>query len=370
MKLWTSRSLLLRIMPSTNGSSLCHLGVMLALVGVVFLTVMFSWFSLSNCLKQYSTNSLNLFSNADKPILLLWVWPENYVFEFSDCKKFYNIDNCQLTDDRSLYNNSDAVIVYHRNISWDLSNLPPSPRPPFQKWIWLHLESPTNTKIIPGLENLFNHTLSYRQDADIPVRMRLKTRKKPADDFVIPKKDKLVCWIVSNNSPLTGVSARNRIYRELSRYIHVHLFGKAYSTYLDYKDYYPTLSSCKFYLSFENSIHKDYITEKINGPLAAGTVPVVLGPPRKNYENFIPGDAFIHVNDFLSVRSLARYLYMLHKNDIAYRRYFNWRKRLTPTPHLIEQTQEFILPICTACDYIARHREYKEAHDLYDWYFN
>uniref|UniRef100_A0A8C1VM83 Fucosyltransferase n=1 Tax=Cyprinus carpio TaxID=7962 RepID=A0A8C1VM83_CYPCA len=355
-------------MANINGPSLLRLGIIMTLAGVISLGVMFFWFSPSiNCpppvfrpdqnsqINSAKSNNSVTEKAEEKPIVLLWHWPENFRFEFSDCKKFNNIDNCHLTDDRTLYNDADDVIIYHKSISW--------------RWIWMHLESPTNTKRIPGLENLFNLTLSYRQDADIPVRMRLMTRKKPNEDFVIPKKDKLVCWIVSNNSPSTGVDTRNIFYREFSKYIQVTLFGKAYAKFLDYNDYYPTMASCKFYLSFENSIHKDYITEKINGPLAAGTVPVVLGPPRRNYEIFVPAESFIHVNDFPDAKSLAEYLLHLDKDEDAYRKYFNWRKHLTPSPHFI-LTQEFILPICSACDHVARHREYKEAHDIYDWYFS
>ncbi|KAL0187344.1 hypothetical protein M9458_019014 [Cirrhinus mrigala] len=341
------------------------LAVIVTFAGVVSLIFFDYWSSCSNsCPAQphkgkqyiesnYGMNSSLADAEKDKPILLLWVWPENYRFDFSDCKTFYNIDGCHLTHDRSLYSDSDAVLIFHKAIRWDLSNLPPSPRPPFQKWIWFHVESPTNTRRIPGLENLFNLTLSYRQDADVPVRMRLTITKKPNEDFVIPKRTN---WCVG----------LNRFYRELSKYIQVTLFGRAYASFLYYKVYYPTIASCKFYLAFENSIHKDYITEKINGPLVAGSVPVVLGPPRRNYENFVPAGSFIHVNDFPDAKSLAEYLLQLDKDEDAYRKYFNWRKHLTAAPHLIQQTQEFILAICTACEHVGRHREYKEAHDIYN----
>ncbi|XP_053476303.1 4-galactosyl-N-acetylglucosaminide 3-alpha-L-fucosyltransferase 9-like isoform X1 [Ictalurus furcatus] len=321
-----------------------------------------------NFSKPISTKSGQ--TGEEKPILLLWFWPENYRWNFQDCKTIYNIDGCHLTDDRNLYNQADAVLIFHKAIQHDLSNLPPSPRPPFQKWIWLHVESPTNTPRIPGVENLFNLTLSYRRDADISVRYPLTVSKKPNEDFVIPKKDKLLCWFVSNLAPSTGIGTRMSYYNELKKYITVSIFGSMTGTRMRDEDYFPTMSSCKFYLSFENSIHKDYITEKLNGPLAAGTVPVVLGPPRQNYEDFAPGNSFIHINDFPNAEALANYLLKLDKDDEAYRRYFDWRKHVRATPHLTLWNQEFISYICHACEYIGRHREYKAAHDIYKWWFS
>ncbi|KAI4881930.1 hypothetical protein NFI96_010303 [Prochilodus magdalenae] len=299
-------------------------------------------------------------SQPEKPILLLWVWPENYRFDFSDCKTFYNIDDCHLTDDRNLYYQSDAVLIFHKAIQWNLQNLPPSPRPPFQRWIWFHVESPTNTIKIPGLENLFNLTLSYRRDADITVRNLLTVSKTPNKEFVLPKKDKLVCWFVSNMNPSTGTGTRMKFYEEFKKHIQVNIFGAMAGSRMKDEDYYPTMSSCKFYLSFENSVHKDYFTEKFNGPLAIGTVPVVLGPPRENYEQFAPPNSFIHVNDFPNQSALAQYLLQLDKDDEAYMRYFDWRKHVSATRHLVIWNQEFIPYICRACEYVGKHREYKQ----------
>ncbi|XP_062854799.1 4-galactosyl-N-acetylglucosaminide 3-alpha-L-fucosyltransferase 9-like [Trichomycterus rosablanca] len=306
----------------------------------------------------------------DKPILLLWFWPENYRFSLSDCKSLLGIDGCFLTDDRSLYSEAHAVLVFHKAIKSDLSNLPQSPRPHFQRWIWFHVESPTNTVQIDGLENLFNLTLNYRQDADIVVHHHLKIRKDSLEETVIPKKDKLVCVIVSNSNPETGTDVRNRYFHELKNHITVHVFGTAFGRFLDVSEYYPTIASCKFYLAFENSIYWDYITEKLNGPLVVGTVPVVLGPPRENYENYIPGSAFIHVNDFPSAKELAEYLLQLDSDDDLYLSYFEWRKHFYAEPHLIMRNQEFIKPICTACEYIHLHKEYKMTKDIYKWYFS
>ncbi|XP_071776262.1 4-galactosyl-N-acetylglucosaminide 3-alpha-L-fucosyltransferase 9-like [Centroberyx gerrardi] len=305
----------------------------------------------------------------NKPIVLLWFWPENKRFDFGDCKKLLNIDSCHLTDDRSLYSKAQAVLIFHRAIEDDLSNLPTSPRPGFQRWIWFNMGSPTHTRKIPGIQGLFNLTLSYRKDADIQVRWRLTVKKRTDEHFVLPKKERLLCWIVGNSDPQKGSGRRYSYYRQLVKHIKVDVFSHSSARFFKYEDYFLTISSCKFYLSFENSIHKDYITEKLNGPLAVGTVPIVLGPPRHNYEDFVPGDSFIHVNDFLDAQTLAKFLLRLDKDNETYIRYFDWRNNYSARRHLTGEKHAFTHAVCQACAHVGSNKEYRVMPNVYKWFF-
>ncbi|XP_034051355.1 alpha-(1,3)-fucosyltransferase 9-like [Thalassophryne amazonica] len=295
-------------------------------------------------------------------IVLMWLFPFGIHYDLDVCGSQFNIKGCFLTSDKNFYSKANGVVFHHRDISTDLSNLPLLPRPHFQKWIWMNFESPSYTSKLPGIKNLFNLTLNYRQDADIAVHSGYIMPLEHKETFVPVEKDKLICWIVSHWRP---EHERVKYFNELTKHIPVHAYGQAFGNKIPWQDYDSTITSCKFYLAFENSIHKDYITEKLYNPLSLGTVPVVLGPPRQNYENFVPGDSFIHVNDFTSPKELADYLLLLDKNEEMYLRYFEWRRHFKVRKPYIWSEHT-----CLVCDYLRNHKEYKTVKNLDKWYWD
>ena len=127
--------------------------------------------------------------------------------------------------------------------------------------------------------------------------------------------------------------------RQLSKYIDVSVMGKCTKegpcsrgdTGCEAKVH----SEYRFYLAFENSLCKDYITEKFWKTLESPTyfVPVAMGGLSiDDYNEVAPPDSFIHVYNFTSVEKLGKYLQHLMTDDAAYNRYHQWRQRYTLIP--------------------------------------
>ena len=116
------------------------------------------------------------------------------------------------------------------------------------------------------------------------------------------------------------------------------LWLERYQQLYEFTTLIPLIRQYKFYFAFENSKCVDYITEKLfYNSLLANVVPVVAGPPRWQYEKLIPGDAFIHLDDFgdeddddsVKIEGLAEYLIRLSQVEYKkeYLGYFDWWKR-------------------------------------------
>ncbi|XP_063065843.1 alpha-(1,3)-fucosyltransferase 7 [Engraulis encrasicolus] len=283
--------------------------------------------------------------------ILLWHWPYGKPYHLNGdlCLKHYGIHGCLLTDNRAFFPQADLVVFHHHELQSGQQMLPLHlARPRCQKWVWLSLENPDNSGIQgrPGRHH-FNFVMTYRQDADITIPygklVPRKTKNSSTTDNFVPKnKTSLACWVVSNYQKQ---HKRTVVYEKLKNIIHVDVHGAAANKLLDRDRLLPAISRCYFYLSFENSISTDYITEKFwyNG-LMGGSVPVVLGPPRDQYENVAPGDSFIHVDDFRSVEELGEFLKKLADNKEEYSKYFAWKKQYSVK--LYRDWRERLCAIC------------------------
>ncbi|NXJ27057.1 FUT6 fucosyltransferase, partial [Dicrurus megarhynchus] len=255
--------------------------------------------------------------------VLLWTWPFGSSFTFTERSELRSFPGwrCHFTTDQSHSCRADAVILHHREVCGDRERLARLPRLPTQPWIWLNMESPSHSSNLSATDNLFNLT----SDIFVPYgELRPLGRPQPA---AIPHKSRLVAWVVSN---WQEESRRVRYYQELRKHIPVDVYGKNHAP-LAQDELLATISQYTFYLAFENSQHRDYITEKLwRNALSSGTIPVVLGPPRENYERFPPPDSFICVDDFGSAQELARFLFQLAWDAERYRGCFQWRRWFWP----------------------------------------
>lgn len=99
--------------------------------------------------------------------------------------------------------------------------------------------------------------------------------------------------------------------------------GKPFCSFDQLNDCYQRIEiDYKFYLSFENSLCRDYITEKFFNLLDRNIVPIVYGAG--NYEAIAPPHSYIDALKYTPVQ-LAKYLDILDKNDTLYNEYFWWK---------------------------------------------
>ncbi|ELU17009.1 hypothetical protein CAPTEDRAFT_79000, partial [Capitella teleta] len=72
----------------------------------------------------------------------------------------------------------------------------------------------------------------------------------------------------------------------------------------------------KFYLSFENALCREYMTEKLHGIIGVNVIPIVMGSV--DYANMLPKGTYIDVRDYKSPKQLAAYLHEIDTDDEAY----------------------------------------------------
>ena len=282
--------------------------------------------------------------------------PQKYWFHsdlgpkaFRTCPESY----CLLTDN---LNDSDAVLISaNQLVEWKREFQLPKRPSPKQKWIFYSWESPQKFPIQEGYlkARLFNATLTYRSSSDIPYpygRIEKQTKRwtlKYNESWAMKKN---VAWMASDCPKDPG---RLQYVEELAKHIDVTVMGKCSKEKCPGGDdgkfawspcFRHIQRNFKFYLSFENSLCDEYVTEKLWRTLRMHIVPVVFGKPQ--YKQFLPARSVIDVRDFESPEHLAQYLHKVSRYPELYASYFEWKKH--------EKSFENTLPetICRLCKYL------------------
>lgn len=143
-------------------------------------------------------------------------------------------------------------------------------------------------------------------------------------------KSRSVVWM-SSHCPTHG--GRDLFAEELSKYIDVDVYGTCGTKVCPNGQTEQCLlkfaQNYKFFLAFENTLCKDYITEKFFRTLKYNIIPVVFGGA--DYDRFAPPGSFIDALSFKSPKHLAFFLTGVGKNFKLYSSYFKWRKNYAVT---------------------------------------
>lgn len=210
--------------------------------------------------------------------------------------------------------------------------------------------------------DFFDLTVSFQPDSDVEADygtlVPINSKKDPfwpkwrpfqANSSEVSKsnfasKSKDIAWIVSH---CETDSHRERYVEALKQVtsLKIDVFGSCGSQSLplpprpeekeydrqanaQVETYKSTLDPYKFYLSFENTLCQDYITEKFFYTFASrnGPVPVVLGGlSAEDYSKVAPPHSYLHVDNFKKPEDLAKELERLSQNESAYSDYGWWK---------------------------------------------
>jgi alpha-1,3-fucosyltransferase len=219
----------------------------------------------------------------------------NKVFVNQSCP----VNRCEIVTSRTerpIKSYDAIIVVFHdQKITPYELKMPefPNGRNPNQRLVFFTQEPPPCLKRYYNtsqMTNFFSWTMTYRMDSDIPFlygrvvpketaprtpneiehfREIAKIISKPLLKPELHNKTKTIAWMVSH---CATHCQRKKYVEELRKYIDVDIYGKCNSGkfFCERHAKYFSVPHCnkiigstyKFYLSFENSICKDYVTEK------------------------------------------------------------------------------------------------------------
>lgn len=258
---------------------------------------------------------------AGRPIILLYNsawgrWPDG------SCATA----DCEFTTDRSRLPEAQAVVFHVPT----LTAVERVPKYPGQLWVaWCMESAVTCPRLADGaFMRHFEVGMTYQRDAAVWTPY---INPAVAAALIRPPRPKTAAAsAVYLQSSRVNASGRVQYVAELMKRVKVDSYGAVLRNRAwpfedaGQQSKLDLIASYKFTLAFENSVARDYVTEKFYDPLIAGSVPVYLGAP--NVADFAPADGcFINAADFGGPAELAAHLNRLSENDTAYSQYLRWK---------------------------------------------
>jgi alpha-1,3-fucosyltransferase len=177
---------------------------------------------------------------------------------------------------------------------------------------------------------------------------------------IIKNKTRTAAWFVSNceDSP----SQRQKLIKQLQKFIPIEIYGGCGSRCPRPPRHCRNLNHYWFYMSFENSLCTDYVTEKVYNKMYQNAVVVLFNGA--NMTKFLPPHSYIDANDFKTPKDLAKYLIHLTKNPNEYLQYFWWRRHYS----ILSDTRQDYRRICNALN-SPEQEEKKVYGNMTEWLF-
>ena len=304
----------------------------------------------------------------EQPIILFWTLFISTKWPIDEGRRHCGEHSCYFTSNKKLFPKSSAVIF--SKFAWgfltDVLTAVNLKRPQWQRWILVSGESPVNRPIYHFLRNypIFNWSISYRTDSDVKGVYGYTFPGKFQDGFD-PYKNYLKGKTIEVSALISHcVYNRLKAVRSLMKYIDVNLMGACNGKWLSVSESRLQIQSSKFYLSFENSLCVDYITEKTyRNAYTNEAVPVILSGANLSNPLIVPPGSYIDASKFKTAKELADYLKYVGESEERYNKFFEWRASWN-----INTTNWDVL--CKLCDKIhessaAETKVYTDLSGLY-----
>nr|XP_053616394.1 alpha-(1,3)-fucosyltransferase C-like isoform X2 [Plodia interpunctella] len=244
--------------------------------------------------------------------------------------------------------------------------------------VYFNMNSSPNCEVQDKtFDNYFHRTATYRLDSDIPVP-HLLVRDTDGNQ-IGPKinmvwtpeeevNDNITAGIIRGkyraaaiiDSKCDTLSSRGELIAELHKELHkfgykVDVYGKCGQRKCSHDCNERLGMNYYFYLSYEDSLDKDYVTDQLLIPLQNNMVPIVYGGA--NYNMFLPPGSYLDASK-MTANQLSKTMARLIASPKKYLQFFWWKKYYTYHDPTLNEN------ICNFCAYLHRN-DVKELSETY-----